>query len=433
MAAFWPALAACASSPYLDSRLGKFSLEPHHFPGTGRGLRTSEARAAGQLLLAVDDREVVTAERVLMKHADLSAAAAYVAEHEKALLTDEALLALFVAREQAACSDYASTLPTYQPSGVCMKAEDRLLLPRAYSECVLATIRYAVEQYQACVSALQRVGAADISETQFLMAFAHVRARSVEVSDDQGGAIESPSELLRTGSGRRRALLPAFDLLNHQAGATTTLVRDGKLWTVTAHDAYEAGDQVFVTYGERDNLKFLLQYGFVLESNEDSVVLFDCRDLVEGCVAARSHLFAEVQDALLEQLTAAQEAADAPEAAECADDEKGTAFQRLALFTYDATAKVPRESLQGALNMMETVLPALGASETEIETFVADALHAMLTARRKELSERLEDIAKLPAHKPGSVEAGESMRSGIATLLRVEREALDVALSHQAP
>ena len=35
--------------------------------------------------------------------------------------------------------------------------------------------------------------------------------------------------------------------------------------------------------------------------SDEAIVLFDCRDLVEGCVRARPHLFDEVKEALLEQ------------------------------------------------------------------------------------------------------------------------------------
>lgn len=369
--------------------------------------------------MAVDDEDVVTAERVLVKDKELAAAVEHSAENNGKPLTDEALLALFVSKELSEGTPYACTLPSIQPSGVCMRAEDSDLLPRAYAECAKATRKYAVDQYQACAAALHAVGSLAPDEADFLAAFAHVRARSVEVNDEQGADIEAPSPLLRTGSGRRRALLPAFDLLNHRAGASTHLKREGGLWRVEADDAYAAGEQVFVTYGERDNLKMLLQYGFVLADNDEAIVLFDCRDLVEGCVRARPHLFDEVKEALLEQLTAAQEAA-APEAG--GGDGDG-AFQRLALFSYDAVNRVPRESLVAALGMMETVLPALGGSEEEATTFVDDALRAMLTARHDELMARLADATQLEGKEQGKATEG-SLRDPIMALLRAEQQSL---------
>ena len=125
---------------------------------------------------------------------------------------------------------------------------------------------------------------------------------------DQGDGIEPENPLVRAGSGRRRALLPGLDLLNHKPHAKTRLERaasdgGGTCWRVISEDTYLAGQQCFLTYGDRDNLKFLLQYGFALADNADALVLFDVRDLIGGCEAALPHVFTAVREPLLQQLS----------------------------------------------------------------------------------------------------------------------------------
>ena len=284
-----PCLFACASgsASYLTQRLAPFDLDVHSFTDTGRGLRTLRDRKKGELILSVADTEVILAERVLGAHEDLIEAARHAAGSATPL-TDEAILACHILRERASDSEYARTLPECQPSGVSMTLSDHELLPRCYARAAEASRAYAIGQHAACSAALAATGAPPPPLDAFLEAFSHVRARSVEVGDDIG-QIEPPSEWIRAGSGRRRALLPAFDLLNHQAGAAASLVRsegDGSTWRLVAERAYGAGEQVFISYGARDNLKLLLQYGFAVADNEEAVVLFGVAELLDGCAAA---------------------------------------------------------------------------------------------------------------------------------------------------
>ena len=69
-----------------------------------------------------------------------------------------------------------------------------------------------------------------------------------------------------------------------------------------AAGAYAAGDQVFVSYGERDNLRLLLHYGFALSDNPEGRVAFDVIDLAEGSMAALPHVFGPVKEKLLTRL-----------------------------------------------------------------------------------------------------------------------------------
>ena len=98
---------------------------------------------------------------------------------------------------------------------------------------------------------------------------------------------DPPSELLRVGGGRRRALLPGLDLINHKPGTKATLERastdSGSVWRVVAHEPYRKDEEVFLSYGERDNLRLLLQYGFALANDAAAAtIIFDVRRYREG-------------------------------------------------------------------------------------------------------------------------------------------------------
>ena len=210
---------SAGSAPSYSGRLARHDLEVHEFPVTGRGLRTTSARASGEPLLIVPDTDVILAERVLRSSKNLAAAAAH-AMSSGAPLTEDALLACYIVE---ADNEYARMLPALQPTVVCI-GSDAALLPRCYRLAISETRAFAVSQHGKCAAALQAVGAAELPLDAFLRAWAHVRARSVQFSDSQDFGIEPRSELLGPSRGRRKALLPYYDMVNHRSGASTSLL-----------------------------------------------------------------------------------------------------------------------------------------------------------------------------------------------------------------
>ena len=404
--------AADSSTSWMASKLAPYDLDVHSFASTGRGLRTLRDRAADELTLAVPDEDVVLSERVLDKSEKIAAAAKLAAEAGSPL-TDELVLVCYIAHEIDAGTSYAQSLPANQRSGVDMTADERSLLPRCYARCAELTHDYALEQYALCVDGLRASGE-ELSLKDFLRAFTHVRARSVEVSAREVGALEPPSALLATSDGRRRALLPVLDLLNHRRNARTSLERVGGSWRLTSESLYAAGSQVYLSYGARDNLKLLLQYGFALCDNDDALIIFDVADLVDGCVAALPSYFLEVREILQTQLSDADTAGAADP------------LQRLALFSVDGCTGRPRENLQAALAMMEGLAPSLGATAEEAAGLPAEALRHMLMARRSEVEGCLEAVGALDA--AGGRDDG-GLRGATGTLLAAEREAIQRVLA----
>ena len=182
-------LALASVTPWLTQRLDPHQLEVAEFPGTGRGLRTMRDRASGEVLVSVEDADVVLAERVLQRHAELAKAAER-AHGAARPLTDESILACHVCKERASQSSYAVTLPAVQPSGVTLAAaEAEQWLPRCYARAAMMTRGYAVAAHRMCADAL---GSSAPALDDFLGAFAHVRARSVEVSAPDLRSVPTP-------------------------------------------------------------------------------------------------------------------------------------------------------------------------------------------------------------------------------------------------
>jgi hypothetical protein len=81
------------------------------------------------------------------------------------------------------------------------------------------------------------------------------------------------------------ALIPYFDMFNHRAGQITTFY-NGDLHTSDTYSNghISAGDQVFISYGNRSNADLFLFSGFVdLESNLNvSKIWIDFSDKITG-------------------------------------------------------------------------------------------------------------------------------------------------------
>eukprot|EP00438_Fugacium_kawagutii_P017189 Skav232721 [mRNA] locus=scaffold4985:73927:75258:+ [translate_table: standard] len=72
-------------------------------------------------------------------------------------------------------------------------------------------------------------------------------------------------------SGTNLCIAPLVDFLNHKAGALQ-LTRFGNGIVAYAHKNYDAGEQVWVSYGGKSNAELLSQYGFVDPDNSQEAV-----------------------------------------------------------------------------------------------------------------------------------------------------------------
>lgn len=77
------------------------------------------------------------------------------------------------------------------------------------------------------------------------------------------------SQVIFPDGEQRECLVPVACLMNHSPTATAHVVRYGRLSPASgclemrAQRSCAAGDQLFLCYGQLDNLKLLVFYGFV--------------------------------------------------------------------------------------------------------------------------------------------------------------------------
>ena len=417
---------------WLTDRLIAFDLVVHDFPITGRGLRTTRDRPAGDVLIQVPQAEAVTVASVLQRYPVLEQAIEQRAsrlpkgdddknENIQKLLSDEQLLATGVLLLRHDQDPYALSLPSYQYSVLQMPPKYETFLPRAYQKLVRAYRQHCLSLRDDMIQALEEIlllqedehasqSKKDNEDAQtilrlvanddFLWAFATVRSRCVGMDahdnnnndndNDRDRSHNQDDRRIRTGGiGEIRVMLPGFDLLNHKFGAQTTpgiVYGDSNkdsntedssssyYYNIQSNDAYEKDDQVFISYSDhRDNLKMLMTYGFCIPGNPQQVVTFDAQDLLEACAAARPRYFTKV---VLGQLW--------------------SLMQKLGkqrdMYIWDGRTRGPHETLHTALEMMvelekQFLVPLEEDNNQPVTdaTFGADLLTALLTNRRKEL------------------------------------------------
>ncbi|TYZ57014.1 hypothetical protein PybrP1_003280 [[Pythium] brassicae (nom. inval.)] len=87
---------------------------------------------------------------------------------------------------------------------------------------------------------------------------------SVSDADEPSG---SPSDFF--GMARVKAMVPVFDMLNHDPEAEMAHFLDlaSQRFKLVSHQHWAAGSQMFINYGALSNHKLLALYGFVLEHN----------------------------------------------------------------------------------------------------------------------------------------------------------------------
>lgn len=75
---------------------------------------------------------------------------------------------------------------------------------------------------------------------------------------------------------KRYALAPGVDFCNHRGDATADVSFEyfKERFVVRSKEALESGEQVYISYGQRDNDKLLQYYGFVEDKNPNDVYVF---------------------------------------------------------------------------------------------------------------------------------------------------------------
>jgi hypothetical protein len=395
--AFFSLLAASLSASSIDSttpfwineRLAPFNLQIASFPETGRGLQTTRDRSPGDVLIAVNVESALTASFIFARYPFIRKAAQCSVDKFNQRLTDEQILSLGLLRLRQDGDRYACSLPQDQYSVLSMPKEIKQCFPRCYQQLIDATCFHVNALYDHACQVLEGGSSPDtsFSRDDFYWAFATVRSRSVGLAEASANSNVYQELIALGGGGELRAMLPALCLLNHKVGAKSSLdfCTSKNEWTLRSMDAYQAGDQVCISYGdERNNLKTLLTYGFCFRGNPQAVAFFDTDDLFHACATVRPNIFPPL---ILKMLRKQQFLGD-----------------NHALFTLNGASGKPQADLAGGVYRMKSLagqllLTASTASTQGVESLTAtleqEIMNCMIKERKAELSDCLETIGSL--------------------------------------
>ena len=334
-----------SSSSVTDRYLKPFSLELHNFPQTGRGVRTVVDRAPGDILLQVPVADTVVATDE--ESSFVSSTSDTPSTTTTTTLSNEQKLAMKIALLRKEHHPYISSdmIPKVQHFSVwSLPSElwDLLCLPKCYRESFQAT-RTMVTEFcrQQSFSDNNKNNNGDDDDIDTIeWAFSMTRSRSIAVPElTQENAVDKDPVPL--------ALIPGLDLFNHGFDAGTVLQLKDNTWTLTSSKSYNAGDQIFLSYGDdKDNWKLLLTYGFSIPNNPNTLVFWTWEELLQAAGQVRPKMFPErVRQSLFRhpQLTIYT-----------------TPTEDRATFSFDAKTQTPRESLQNGLTLLSSLATQLG-------------------------------------------------------------------------
>lgn len=279
-------------------------LQPAQFHSTGRGVYSTRAIAAGDVLLELPFQSLITLA-TLDADADFNAMLQPGRKLLAKKLTIQQLLALYVLhrRHRNAADPFVRSIPTaFTQPFFCAKSE-LLALPEGVFDSVhqqnqditraLAAIDAALGDHQ-CPCCSQPFVAAVVTPAAFKWAYFAVNSRSVFI-DAAGvrrccGKTSAVAAMLRDQP--NTALAPLLDLINHSdriaaqqpvfcVALRGTAAPDAAAlrYTVRTAHAFRPYEQIYISYGPLDNARLLADYGFVLARNRHDCVRLELADI----------------------------------------------------------------------------------------------------------------------------------------------------------
>ncbi|NXE49803.1 SETD4 protein, partial [Casuarius casuarius] len=248
------------------------NLRPVEFWDTGRGLMTTKAIQAGELVISLPEKCLLTTGTVL--HSCLGE---YITKWKPPVSPLIALCTFLIAEKHAGAKSlwkpYLDVLPKTYTCPVCLEQDVVSLLPEPLRKKAQEQRTMVHELYmssKAFFSSLQPLFAEN-TETIFNYsalewAWCTVNTRTVYMKHSQRECFSLEPDVY--------ALAPYLDLLNHSPNvqvkaAFNEQTRSYEIRTDSQCKKYE---EVFICYGPHDNQRLLLEYGFVAIDNPHSSV-----------------------------------------------------------------------------------------------------------------------------------------------------------------
>ncbi|XP_043211666.1 SET domain-containing protein 4-like [Amphibalanus amphitrite] len=248
---------------------GPGPLRPALFPDTGRGLLSRRPLQPGATLVSIPLSLLVSSATALRSELGAALRAA------RPAISAQLAVSLWLALERRRGADsgwrpYLASLPSaYTTPAYCEPRElSAELLPGALLSAARGQRRLLLRQLERARQLLRQTSIPctagwEISEEEFRHAWFTVNTRAVFLDPSHAPGLFSEDNL---------ALAPFLDLFNHSPTANMSSRVVGDHYELVTEDRFSAGEQVFINYGPHDNLRLLLDYGFVVPGNSQDAV-----------------------------------------------------------------------------------------------------------------------------------------------------------------
>ncbi|XP_061857234.1 SET domain-containing protein 4 isoform X2 [Colius striatus] len=248
------------------------NLRPAEFWVTGRGLMTTKALQAGDLIISLPEKCLVTTGTVLS-----SCLGEYIMRWKPPVSPLVALCTFLIAErhagENSLWKPYLDVLPKTYTCPVCFEHDVVNLLPeplRQKSQEQRTTVHEFYVSSKAFFSSLQPLFAENtgtiFTYSALQWAWCTINTRTIYMKHSQRECFSLEPDVY--------ALAPYLDLLNHSPNvqvkaAFNEQTRSYEIRTNSQSKKYE---EVFICYGPHDNQRLLLEYGFIAMDNPHSSV-----------------------------------------------------------------------------------------------------------------------------------------------------------------
>ncbi|NXX15389.1 SETD4 protein, partial [Podargus strigoides] len=248
------------------------NLKPAEFWGTERGLMAIKALQAGDLIISLPEKCLLTTGTVLSSYLG-----EYIMKWKPPVSPLIALCTFLIAEkcagEKSLWKPYLDVLPKTYTCPVCLEHDVVSLLPEPLRKKAQEQRTLVHELYmssKAFFSSLQPLLAENtgtiFNYSALEWAWCTINTRTIYMKHSQRECFSLEPDVY--------ALAPYLDLLNHSPNvqvkaAFNEQTRSYEIWTNSQCKKYE---EVFICYGPHDNQRLLLEYGFVAIDNPHSSV-----------------------------------------------------------------------------------------------------------------------------------------------------------------
>ncbi|XP_074759639.1 SET domain-containing protein 4 isoform X1 [Athene noctua] len=248
------------------------NLRPAEFKDTGRGLMTTKPLQAGDLIISLPEKCLLTTGTVLS-----SSLGEYIMKWKPPVSPLIALCTFLIAEkhagEKSLWKPYLDVLPKTYTCPVCLEHDVVSLLPeplRKKAQEQRTTVHELYMSSKAFFSSLQPVFAEN-TETIFNYsalewAWCTINTRTIYMKHSQRECFSLEPDVY--------ALAPYLDLLNHSPNIQVKAAfnEQTRSYEIRTNSQCKKYEEVFICYGPHDNQRLLLEYGFVAMDNPHSSV-----------------------------------------------------------------------------------------------------------------------------------------------------------------